>query len=74
MTAILCDICRKELEPRGDGHYGWFSKGGVVVLVGTPERARPARLQHDGKDVNECCSECVSKTYARAWVRNGEVM
>jgi hypothetical protein len=64
VTAILCDICRTELQPRARGGYDWFSKGGVVVLVGNT----PARLQYDGKDVQECCTACAAKCVARAWI------
>lgn len=55
---IVCDLCRRELEPRRKGNYDWVSKGGVVVLVGDPPM--PARLVRDGRQIQECCSDCVA--------------
>jgi ribosomal protein L2 len=68
MLVIQCDLCRKELTPREKGNYDWFSKGGMVVLVGREGHRVPSRLQHEGKDVNEVCSACVGKCVARAWI------
>lgn len=68
MTAILCDLCRRELAPRTT--YSWVSAGGVVVLVGRDDgTAYPARLQCAGRDVNEVCTACVEKCMARTWVK-----
>lgn len=71
MVVVCCDICRRELEPRTKGHYDWFSKGGVVVLVGEPGCAQPARLSYQGRDVNEACAACAPKCMARTWVKTG---
>jgi hypothetical protein len=66
MIVVLCDICRRELEPRGKGQYDWLSKGGVVVLVdGTP-----ARLVYKGRDVDEVCTSCVGRCMARTTMRS----
>ena len=65
MVVIVCDVCRREVAPRSPESYGWFSRGGAVVLVD----GSPARLECDGKEVRECCNQCLAKCYARARAR-----
>ena len=70
MTVVICDVCGCRLETRSKGNYGWFSAGGVVVLVGD----RPARLLYRDKVVTEVCDNCVVKCRARAWMANDKVV
>lgn len=69
MMVVLCDLCGRRLEPRGKHDYGWVSKGGVIVIVDDGKTTRPARLVYEGRDVNECCTACAEKVYAKVWLR-----
>ena len=63
MTVVLCDICRRELQPRTT--YTWVSKGGLVAL----HDGQPIRLEFGGRQVDDCCTACAERCVARVFVR-----